>query len=352
MCDRYVLFGAGGVGAAFMCRVATRKNLEILGFYDSNSERSIPGLARICDSDLCTPEDVAIICSVNDTYITQLKDKAKSLGFLDIRHCYDFPEMNIVCYPESIKCEQPSELERFVSNSTKKIASARELFSDQLSLDVFDSFLSIYSKNCLDRHEIPSLPLSDQYMPTDLFPQPPRCVVSVGAYNGDTILDLINSPIFDIKEAICIEANPDNYRIGVERLMEYKDRVKITWINKALGNTLGKLRMSLNGMSSSIADNNSIESCLVDQITLDSLLLPHTVDYITFDIEGAEYSALLGASSLLNRKQKATLAISVYHNVEDLWRIPLLLHGDCGYERFSLRNYSGYVDETILYASR
>lgn len=68
------------------------------------------------------------------------------------------------------------------------------------------------------------------------------------------------------------------------------------------------------------------------------------------DIEGSELQALKGAKQTLS-KQGPTLAISVYHNLKDLWEIPTLIKSFNPRYRFWIRNYTGYPSETILYAA-
>jgi len=72
------------------------------------------------------------------------------------------------------------------------------------------------------------------------------------------------------------------------------------------------------------------------------------VDMIKMDIEGHELPALRGAERAL-RRFRPRLAISIYHQWEDYFRIPLYLNElGLGY-RFYLDNYTISDGETVLY---
>ncbi len=87
-------------------------------------------------------------------------------------------------------------------------------------------------------------------------------------------------------------------------------------------------------------------------ITIDSLVQNKEisgVDFIKMDIEGFELKALNGAIGTLHRF-RPKLAISLYHKPEDLFEIPLFLHGlKLGY-KFALEHYTIHQEETVLYA--
>jgi hypothetical protein len=70
--------------------------------------------------------------------------------------------------------------------------------------------------------------------------------------------------------------------------------------------------------------------------------------YLKMDLEGMELKALIGGENLL-KKYRPKLAISVYHNFDDLRKIFLYL--SFVYVSFSLylRHYTEGIDETILY---
>ena len=71
--------------------------------------------------------------------------------------------------------------------------------------------------------------------------------------------------------------------------------------------------------------------------------------FIKMDIEGSETEALLGAKKII-KKYKPKLAISVYHNATDLWKIPLLIKSLNNDYKIYLRHYSNEIMDTICYA--
>ena len=65
------------------------------------------------------------------------------------------------------------------------------------------------------------------------------------------------------------------------------------------------------------------------------------------DIDGAEYSALLGAKEIIC-KYKPKLTICIYHSFEDRFRIPELIKSFVPEYKFYLKK-SSPVYETILF---
>jgi hypothetical protein len=89
----------------------------------------------------------------------------------------------------------------------------------------------------------------------------------------------------------------------------------------------------------------------VKTVTIDSMIengiLPR-VDFVKMDIEGAESAALTGAANSIHRF-KPQLAISVYHSLDDLLRIPLQVKALCPDYRLYLAHYTAHAEETVLY---
>jgi FkbM family methyltransferase len=73
------------------------------------------------------------------------------------------------------------------------------------------------------------------------------------------------------------------------------------------------------------------------------------VDFIKMDVEGAELEALKGAEATI-RRDAPKLAVSVYHQLHDMWSIPQWIDSlEMGY-RFYLRHFTIHAEETVLFA--
>jgi FkbM family methyltransferase len=121
---------------------------------------------------------------------------------------------------------------------------------------------------------------------------------------------------------------------------------KIHILDCAVGAERSILRFSMNGNPTSKVDTVGTE---VQCIPLDELFAEEPVTLIKMDIEGAEYDALVGARTIINRDHPI-LAICVYHTQSDIWRIPLLVRSmDTNYT-FFLRSYYGDGLQAVFYA--
>ncbi len=89
----------------------------------------------------------------------------------------------------------------------------------------------------------------------------------------------------------------------------------------------------------------------VPMVALDSFCARHKLQptYIKMDIEGAELAALRGAEQII-REYRPRLAVCLYHNIHDMWEIPLWLDQlGAGYRFYCRKNHPEY--EFILYAA-
>lgn len=167
--------------------------------------------------------------------------------------------------------------------------------------------------------------------------------VDVGAYIGDTTLDFIHSFGENSYQKIyCYEMTDDTFHNLVNNLENYHN---IDCRNKAISDKREILHMSVNGSSAS-ANTLTEEGDLVEAISLDEDI-EDKITMIKMDIEGAEEKALMGAKKHI-QEDHPKLLISVYHNHEDLWKIPKLIEEICPGYTFYLRFYGNNIFPTEI----
>ena len=184
------------------------------------------------------------------------------------------------------------------------------------------------------------------YFDLDIIPNCNNQVfVDIGSFIGDTTLDYIET-YNNYKRIYCYEIT--NYTMATlkNNLSKYEN---IIYKNKAVSNenSIMYLKNSLVNSSANQIDNNGdIE---IETVSLDNDIL-EKIDMIKMDIEGSEYNALIGAKNhIIN--DNPILLISVYHNNEDLWKLPKLINEYNNYN-FYLRFYGNNIfpTEIVLFA--
>ena len=93
-----------------------------------------------------------------------------------------------------------------------------------------------------------------------------------------------------------------------------------------------------------------ISTIEVESKTIDDFIPQNEkIGLIKMDIEGAEYVALKGAERVI-KKDKPRLAISIYHNPSDYWRICELIQEFSSDYKFAVRHHGNNHLDTVLYA--
>ena len=242
-----------------------------------------------------------------------------------------------------------------ISNyDTKHVQS---LFSDQESAILFNKIIGKYKKADLDFSDIQCM--DAQYFNT-LFANDMRhdeVYVDAGVFDGRTIIDFIMFTKGTYKNIYAIEGDIVSHLKYSRRFMDFPNLI---WTQCALSNSNGEADfvISSHGLASglmargralsSTAYNSKFQTTKVQTIKLDTYLQePPT--FIKMDIEGAEQAAIAGAERTI-KKYKPKLAISVYHEPDDLVKIPLMLNEMVPEYNLYLRHHSSTHYETVLYA--
>ena len=162
-----------------------------------------------------------------------------------------------------------------------------------------------------------------------------RSYADLGAYNGDTIRELIPYAK-NLSEVTAFEPDRRSFR----KLTEYCDTVseiKINKVNAAAWSCRQTLTFGDEGNRNSglFAKGKTVE---VEGVSLDEVLDGGSVDYIKYDVEGCESQAIDGSAETI-LKYAPSLLVSVYHRSEDVFSLPLKIHKMRPEYRLYLRRY-------------
>ena len=179
-------------------------------------------------------------------------------------------------------------------------------------------------------------------------------IADLGAYNGDTLREI--APFAPkLKDAIAFEPDRRNHK-KLSVYAEGEERFKINPIKAAAWShkdTLlfdGSRNRNSTLISKGIEVNRPPKTVEVDAEPLDGILGGEQVDYIKFDVEGAEKEAIEGAIETIE-KYRPALMISLYHRSEDIFELPLMIHKKFPDYKFYIRRRE-YIPawDTVLVA--
>lgn len=191
--------------------------------------------------------------------------------------------------------------------------------------------------------------LFDEYFDLDLVKcSPDEVIVDLGAYTGDTVVSYIQNYGEDCyKKFYCYEITPQIFEVLQLRVASFRD---IDCRLKGVGDEVGTMR--LNTCEASLSANTlSSEGGEEVEVTTVDADISEPVTLIKADVEGYEQKALMGAVNHI-KNDHPKLLISVYHNNEDLWKIPKMIHEISQDYKFYLRYKSSpiYPTEITLFA--
>ncbi len=232
-------------------------------------------------------------------------------------------------------------------NALKNYSIVIKLLDDQLSQETLLSIINF--RITQDSRFLTKVvrPLSNQYFEPTIYPiNNTDYFVDCGAYDGDTLKSLMSHTNNEIAGYYGFEPNEHNLKL-LKKQSENHSNIEL--INKGVYSKETTLSFDIpyNTVSSSSAISNN-GNVKIEVTSLDNTLRERNVSFIKMDIEGAEVEALLGAKNII-QKQQPVLAISVYHEFDDLWKIPLLIKSFETNYKYYLRHYTLNNSETVLY---
>ncbi len=190
----------------------------------------------------------------------------------------------------------------------------------------------------------------EQYHHPEIKLQPGDTVIDGGAFDGLSTVAMLTH--FDCNLDIhAFEPDKNNLAQCSKTLAKHDPDNSISLVAKGLWSVDKTLHFTssaqIHGASCNVNSTGDIE---VEVTDIDSYCLQHELapSYIKMDIEGAEYEALVGATNTIKALQPY-LAICLYHDFDDLWRIPQLIDKIApDYDMYIGHHSHGWF-ETVLY---
>lgn len=224
---------------------------------------------------------------------------------------------------------------------------------DSISKKMYESLLA---SRALAREPETTLYAGESYfgIPEFCRSNPSDVIVDCGAYVGDSAERYLWR-MEQFKQYFALEPDKRNYtamlkrfsRLGEEwNLPEGKLIALQAGVDES--STSMAVETRVGGLGSIAREIPCAEDGCVRFWALDDLF-PEGFTFLKADIESYEYRMLCGTRRSII-KYHPRIAVCVYHNMIDMYSIPILLHRIEPSYRFAIRHHSYGYEETVLYA--
>lgn len=338
------IYGAGCFGRELE-KVFRQHGVYIKGFIDRNAENiGVGDMPVFSPMQIYNKRDIRVIVGIvmDKPSLSQLKARLYELGYFDVLDGQSI-RAHYVYALNTLGEERPKE---YFSDHLVDMEKADLLMADNESRATYRCNLMAHILR--DYKECRQVDAGDQYFLKDIpFQKGYSRFIDCGAYIGDTLQELCKHSV-EVQEVAAFEPDSKNFsRLANTYYGVLKAKIpQACFFPCGVSDVTMLKRFDEAGGSSSLKDTGS---AVVQCVSLDEALPNFAPTFLKMDIEGEEYSALLGAKKMIHA-YRPDLAICVYHIIDDFFRIPLLLDSwNLGY-KFYLRGHSSCCMENVLYA--
>ena len=265
-------------------------------------------------------DDIVILVAFG----TSRPDVIKNIIAMSGRHTVLVPDLPVA--GENVWCRG------FYEKNRESIRGARELLSDEASRNLFDSVIEYRAGGELGPL-FENLSAEDDIWRELLRPETYLRAADIGAYNGDTAVDLFRRAP-GIEKITAVEPDEKNFSslcvtsgiygcITPVRAAAW-DRREVLTFSRDGGRGAGRRKPG---------DRRTSE---VIGLPLDQILDGASVDYVKIDAEGSEGRVLAGAAKTVS-EFRPDLRIASYHRPEDVFTLPALINEICPGYGFYMR---------------
>jgi FkbM family methyltransferase len=343
------IYGAGSFGKEIF-NILTENSINVHAFLDikANSGDSLFNIPMYKAEDKCISDNIKneaiVIFSIVTDKITRssIIEYIKKCGFKNIINA------------QSIRCRfvnaehYPDEIidSNYLEPRKVDIIKCIDLWEDYESAKIYKTNVSAHITRHYDNC-IESEGETQYFLKKVRFSKGFSRFIDCGGYVGDTLAELVKTQ-GKVKAAASFEPNNMSFKRLAQTAEKLRTQVGEFYLFPCgVSHKTEILSFKALGGSSAVDENGDMH---VQCVALDDVLMGFAPTFIKMDVEGAEYRALLGAQKMI-REYKPDMAICVYHCVNHLWDIPLMINSwNLGY-KFFLRAHNACTMETVMYAS-
>lgn len=350
-CSRnVVLYGAGNLGRKVL-RGLRAENVDVLAFADADPARWGSVLEGV---PLLSPQDAVDKFATNAVFVVCVWHPERHSGMQDIINTLRTLGAQRVCafvplfwkYADRFLPYVFWDLPSRLLSERDQIEKGYNTFTSEESRRQYVRMLQARIR--ADFSVWPEVAQPPAYFPQELFRLgADDCFTDCGAFDGDTVREFIQQTGGQFRRIVAFEPDPANFE-ALTRSLNISDlRGRLVLHKAALAACAGKVRFAaIGGDTSAVTPAGEVE---VDSTTLDEAVASERPTFIKMDIEGSERDALLGGRRII-AENKPILAVSIYHNPNDLWSLPLLMKSVSPESHFYLRMYWRDGWDTVCFA--
>ena len=232
----------------------------------------------------------------------------------------------------------------YCKEHSEQLEEVYDMLADELSRKTFASIINFKISGDIRYLEDITVSKIDIYR-SIIKPNLNEHYVDLGAYNGDTIEELLEITRNRYVRIYGLEPDRKNFR-KLSRYIGERENIEI--FNSAAWCKDTELPfVAKSGRQSTLA---AMSENMIDARSVDSILNGREATLIKMDVEGAEREALWGAGRTISR-YSPRLMVALYHRNEDIFELPLLVKKLNQKYKFYVRHQL-YIPawETNLYA--
>ena len=203
-----------------------------------------------------------------------------------------------------------------------ELEQVEQLLADEESRKILHSVISY--KITGDIRYLRAAESDPEHVMTELLtPEQYRSYADLGAYNGDTIRALLPyAP--QLARVYAMEPDRRNFR-KLEAYAAEETRCEVKCFAAGAWSHHDVLPFDASGNRNAGLHGKAAKTIDTEVNALDNVLAGAPVDYIKYDVEGAEHEALIGSTQTI-LTHRPHLLVSIYHRSEDLFALPLQLY--------------------------